>query len=187
MPRLALTVRLNTPLNTENTSVVAPPISTPIRLIPSRLAIALHDHADCGGSRHDGRTSHVDELLVTRRLLHDVFEKQIVDLIPAGRQVLPFQDRTDVFRHHPVPIFFQDLLDLWLGFLVAGIDQRQFIRHAESWPWLRRPPYIRPSPPRAYGPSVGPTRHARSCPAAWSGSVRSFHAANGHRWRPTRR
>ena len=40
MPRLADTVRLNTPSNTENTSVVAPPMSTPTTLTLSRSASA---------------------------------------------------------------------------------------------------------------------------------------------------
>ena len=39
IPRFALTVRLNSPSKTENTSVVAPPISTPIKFKCSRLAI----------------------------------------------------------------------------------------------------------------------------------------------------
>jgi len=38
MPRLAETVRLNTPWNTENTSVVAPPMSTPTTASRSRFA-----------------------------------------------------------------------------------------------------------------------------------------------------
>ncbi len=38
MPRFADTVRLNTAWNTENTSVVAPPMSTPTTAIRSRLA-----------------------------------------------------------------------------------------------------------------------------------------------------
>ncbi len=39
MPRFALTVRLKTPSKTENTSVVAPPMSTPTTLMLSRLAM----------------------------------------------------------------------------------------------------------------------------------------------------
>jgi len=41
MPRLAETVRLNTPPKTENTSVVAPPMSTPTALMPSSSATRL--------------------------------------------------------------------------------------------------------------------------------------------------
>jgi hypothetical protein len=37
MPRLADTVRLNTPPNTLKTSVVAPPMSTPTTLMPLML------------------------------------------------------------------------------------------------------------------------------------------------------
>ncbi len=38
MPRLAETVRLNCPSNTENTSVVAPPMSTASTEVPSSRA-----------------------------------------------------------------------------------------------------------------------------------------------------
>ena len=58
MPRLALTVRLNTPSNTLNTSVVAPPISTPTALIPRLRAMVCKMSPTAPGVGMMGASAH---------------------------------------------------------------------------------------------------------------------------------
>jgi hypothetical protein len=83
-------------LNTEKTSVVAPPISTPIRLMHSPFGDGLHDDADRRRGRHDGRAGHLDQFLIAGSLLHDMFEEQVVDFVAGRRKVFAFEHRPDI-------------------------------------------------------------------------------------------
>ncbi len=56
----------------------------------------LHDDADRRRGRHDGRARHLDEFLVAGSLLHDMFEKQVVDFVAGRRKVFALKDRTDI-------------------------------------------------------------------------------------------
>jgi len=58
----------------------------------------FHDQADSGRGRHDGGARHVDQFLVSRSLLHHVFQEEIMDLVSGGSQVFLFQHGPDIVR-----------------------------------------------------------------------------------------
>jgi hypothetical protein len=63
IPRFALTVRLKIPWNTEKTSVVAPPMSTPITLIFSSRAMVSMMRPTAPGVGMIGTGDHVMSFL----------------------------------------------------------------------------------------------------------------------------
>ena len=91
MPRLALTVRLNVAVedaehvgrraadvHADHVDVVAP-------------GDRLQDVADGARRRHDRRIGPLDQLVVARRLRHDVFEEQVVNRIARRAEVLALE------------------------------------------------------------------------------------------------
>ena len=102
------------------------------------LGDRFHDHADRRRRRHDRRTGHLDQFLVARRLLHDMFEKQVVNLVPRRREILPLQHRTNVIGQHQRGFLAQDLLHLRLRVFVSRVNQRELVGRPEPGTWLRR-------------------------------------------------
>ena len=101
------------------------------------LGDRFHDHADRRRRRHDRGTGHLDQLLVARRLLHDMFEKQIVNLVPGRREILPFEHRTDVVGQHQRSLLAKNLLHLRLRVFIARVDQRELVGGSEPRARLR--------------------------------------------------
>ena len=99
---------------------------------PLLLRDGLHDEAHRGRRRHDRRAGPRNQLLVARRLGHDVLEEQIVDLVAGGREVLLFQRRPQVLRDGQGRLLRKNLRDALARLLVAGVDQRQVIAHAQA-------------------------------------------------------
>ena len=93
-----------------------------------------HDHPHGSGRRNNGGASPRDKFLVSWRLSHDVFEKEIVNLISGRREIFTFQDWTDIVRDRQSRFLAKDFLNPWPHVLIAGIDERQVITHAEPWP-----------------------------------------------------
>ncbi len=101
MPRLALTVRLKTSWKKLKTSVVAPPMSTPMTWIFSRCAIVWIISPTAAGVGLIGFGAvHAISFVVARRVRHHVLHELVVDLVPRRHQVLPLQDGADVVGDH---------------------------------------------------------------------------------------
>ncbi len=123
------------------------------------LGNRFHNHADGSRRRHNRRTGHLNQLLVAGSLLHHMFEKEIVDLMPSRCQILPLQDRTNIVGHLQGRFLAEDLPHRPLRLFVTGIDQWKFVGRPESGPWFRRRDILRHFHDMGHCSSVRPAGH----------------------------
>src|SRR6478609_3457855 len=119
----------------------------------------FHDETYRGRSRHSGGARHVDQLLVSRGLLHHVLEKEIMDLVPGGSQVFLLQDRPNIFRDLKGRLVAEDFLYLRLCILVSRINQRQLVGYAKPWTRLGSGDVLRHLDDVRDGAAIGAARH----------------------------
>jgi hypothetical protein len=124
MPRLAETVRLNVPPKTEKTSVVAPPMSTPMTDRPRSRAIVSMIRPTAPGVGMTGRGGPAPQHVVARRLLHDVLHEQVVDLVACRAQVLLVERGAQVVHDRELGLGGERVAHRLRGVLVAGVDHR---------------------------------------------------------------
>ena len=129
IPRFALTVRLKSPSKTENTSVVAPPISTPIKF--RCCSDRFHDDADRRRRRHDRRAGHLDQFLVARRLLHACSRNRSCILFRAGaRFSAPVLD--EILSVSTNAVFSPGSSSLAATHLCTCVDQQELVGRPEA-------------------------------------------------------
>ena len=159
MPRFALTVRLKTCRRTTlKTSVVAPPMSTPTTLMPSRSAMVCMMLPTAPGVGMIGASVHCHQLVVAGRLRHDVLEEQIVDRVARGEEVLALEHGPQVVHDREGDPRSMTFWTSGARVLVAGVDDRQLVPAAEARARVGRSDQLRDLARRASSvpPSVPP-------------------------------
>ena len=98
------------------------------------LGVAAHHVAHGRGRGHHRHRRPPQQLVVARRVAHDVGEEELVDGFPGGREILRFQGRADVVHHRHLRGLFEYAPDVFGGVAVAGVYHRKAQRIAEPGP-----------------------------------------------------
>ena len=106
--------------------------------------------------RHDGGVGPTDQLVVPRRVRHDVFEEHVVNLVPSRAEVFAFEHRPQIRDDRQVDAVVERLLHQRGGVLVAGVNHRHAVLAAEAGLRFRRGNQLGDFDDFLRRPAVGP-------------------------------